>query len=110
MGWMKLVANMQENNTLTLLKAALDKAIEYNLKYVHFDGEILTTDKARAIVTLLKLNRMIKFIGNQTQLPTTSQNNEIQQGTIKECKDIVRPVAFWGWTLKLRVLTSRVRR
>jgi hypothetical protein len=54
MGWMKLVANMQENNTLTLLKAALDKAIEYNLKYVHFDGEILTTDKARAIVTLLK--------------------------------------------------------
>ena len=45
---------MQENNTLTLLKAALDKAIEYNLKYVHFDGEILTTDKARAIVTLLE--------------------------------------------------------
>ena len=30
---------------------------------------------------------MIKFIGNQTQLPTTSQNNEIQQGTIKECKE-----------------------
>ena len=54
MGWMKLVANMQENNTLTLLKAALDKAIEYNLKYVHFDGEILTTDKARAIVTSLE--------------------------------------------------------
>lgn len=51
---MKLVAEMQHNNTLTLLKTALDKAIEYNLKYVHFDGEILTTDKARAIVTLLE--------------------------------------------------------
>ncbi len=51
---MKIVADMQRNNKLSLLKIALDKAIEYNLKYVHFDGEILTTDKARAIVTLLE--------------------------------------------------------
>ena len=59
---MKLVANMQANNTLTLLKAALDKAIEYNLKYVHFDGEILTTDKG-LLKNVKSIARPVAFWG-----------------------------------------------
>lgn len=54
MSWMKYVVEIQQSVIATNnLRRAVTNAEKYNLKYANFEGQLVKTDKLRAILNLI---------------------------------------------------------
>ena len=54
---MKYVANIEQSVIATdNLRRAVTSAEKYNLKYANFEGQLMRTDKLRAILNLIEKN------------------------------------------------------
>lgn len=54
MSWMKYVVQIQQSAVATNnLRKAVTSAEKYNLKYANFEGQLIKTDRLRAILDLI---------------------------------------------------------